>query len=64
MYIGITGKRNRAVEEIGKVNMSVGIIAYYQVMQVCQVNHTLYILHSGALFAVYTSHYTFEAPEF
>ena len=39
MCIGITGKRNRAVEEIGKVNMSVGIIAYYQVMQVCQAEY-------------------------
>lgn len=41
MYIGVTGKSYRAVKEVGKVNMSVGIIAYYQVMQVCQVNYNL-----------------------
>lgn len=41
MYIGITGKRYSADKEVGKVNMSVGIIAYYQVMQVCQVNLNL-----------------------
>lgn len=41
MYIGVTGKRYRAAKEVGKVNMSVGIIAYYQVMQVCQVNYNL-----------------------
>lgn len=55
MCIGITGKRNRAVEEIGKVNMSVGIIAYYQVMQVCQVIHNPQILH-WCFICGYTSH--------
>lgn len=39
MYIGITGKRYSADKEVGKVNMSVGIIAYYQVMQVCQAEY-------------------------
>ena len=55
MYIGITGKRNRAVKEVGKVNMSVGIIAYYQVMQVCQVNHNCKF-YSAVIVCCYSSH--------
>ena len=37
MYIAVTLKRYRAVKEVGKIKMSVGIIVYYQLMQVCQV---------------------------
>lgn len=37
MYIAVTIKRYRAVKEVGKIKMNVGIVAYYQVMQVCQV---------------------------
>lgn len=37
MFIAVTLKRYRAVKEVGKIKMSVGIIAYYQLMQVCQV---------------------------
>ncbi|KAF2282839.1 hypothetical protein GH714_043130 [Hevea brasiliensis] len=36
MYIAVTIKRYRAVKEVGKIKMIVGITAYYQVMQVCQ----------------------------
>ena len=38
MYIGITQRRIGSVKEAGKIKMSVGIIAYYNLMQVCQVN--------------------------
>lgn len=38
MYIGVTIKRYRALKEVGKIKMSVGIITYYQLIQVCQVN--------------------------
>lgn len=37
MYIAITLKRYRAVKEVGKIKMSVGVIVYYQLVQVCQV---------------------------
>ncbi|XAR59317.1 hypothetical protein NMG60_11015105 [Bertholletia excelsa] len=36
MYIAVTLKRYRAVKEVGKIKMSVGILAYYQLIQVCQ----------------------------
>lgn len=39
MFIAITLKRYRAVKEVGKIKMSVGIIAYYQLMQVCQAEY-------------------------
>ena len=38
MYIGITIRRYRAIQDVGKFMMCVGIIAYYQLMQVCQVH--------------------------
>lgn len=38
MNIGVTFKRYRAIKEVGKIIMSVGVIAYYQLMQVCQVH--------------------------
>lgn len=37
MYIGVTLRRYRAVKDIGRIKMSVGIIAYYRLMQICQV---------------------------
>ena len=37
MYIAVTPKRYRAVKDVGKIKMSVGIIAYYHLMLVCQV---------------------------
>jgi hypothetical protein len=42
MYIAVTIKRYRAVKEVGEIKISVGITAYYQVMQICQV---IYQLH-------------------
>lgn len=44
MYIGVTIKRYRAVKEVGQIKMSVGIIAYYQLIQVCQVKMFSYFL--------------------
>nr|KJB57251.1 hypothetical protein B456_009G156800 [Gossypium raimondii] len=38
MYISVTIKRYRAIKEVGKIKMSVGVIAYYKLVQVCQVN--------------------------
>lgn len=37
MYIAATIKRYRAVKEVGEIKMSVGITAYYQAKQICQV---------------------------
>ncbi|KAJ6979413.1 hypothetical protein NC653_027534 [Populus alba x Populus x berolinensis] len=37
MYIAVTIKRYRAVKGVGEIKMSVGITAYYQVMQICQL---------------------------
>lgn len=37
MCIAVTLKRYRAVKDVGEIKMSVGFIAYYQLMQVCQV---------------------------
>lgn len=39
MYIAITLKRYRAVKEVGKIKMSVGVIVYYQLVQVCQAEY-------------------------
>nr|KAJ0195353.1 hypothetical protein LSAT_V11C700355720 [Lactuca sativa] len=39
MYIGITQRRIGSVKEVGKIKMSVGIIAYYNLMQVCQAEY-------------------------
>ncbi|KAL6282594.1 PLASMODESMATA CALLOSE-BINDING PROTEIN 2 [Prunus yedoensis var. nudiflora] len=39
MNIGVTFKRYRAIKEVGKIIMSVGVIAYYQLMQVCQAEY-------------------------
>lgn len=41
MCIAVTLKRYRAVKEVGKIKMSVGFIAYYQLMQVCQVKNVI-----------------------
>ena len=38
MYLGRTIKRYRAVKEVGQIKMCVGVIAYNQLMLVCQVN--------------------------
>lgn len=37
MYGAVTSKRYRAVKEVGKIKMSVGVFAYYQLVQFCQV---------------------------
>ncbi|KAJ0081836.1 hypothetical protein Patl1_10161 [Pistacia atlantica] len=37
MYVAVTIKRYRAVKDVGKIKMSVGVIAYYQLVQVCQM---------------------------
>ncbi|WOG85004.1 hypothetical protein DCAR_0104190 [Daucus carota subsp. sativus] len=39
MYIGITSRRYKAVKEVGKIKMSVGVVAYYQRMQICQAEY-------------------------
>lgn len=39
MYIAVTIKRYRAVKEVEEIKMSVGITAYYQVMQICQAEY-------------------------
>lgn len=39
MYIAVTIKRYRAVKGVGEIKMSVGITAYYQVMQICQAEY-------------------------
>ncbi|KAF8413594.1 hypothetical protein HHK36_001586 [Tetracentron sinense] len=39
MYIAVTQKRYRSVKEVGKITMNVRIIAYYQLMQVCQAEY-------------------------
>lgn len=41
MYVAVTIKSYRAVKEVGKIKMSVGVAAYYQMVQVCQVNTLL-----------------------
>ncbi|XAR67938.1 hypothetical protein NMG60_11002884 [Bertholletia excelsa] len=37
MYIAVTPKRYRAVKEVAKIKMRVGILAYYQLIQICQL---------------------------
>ena len=37
MNVAVSIKRYRAAKDVGKIKMSVGVIAYYQLMQVCQV---------------------------
>ncbi|RDX86654.1 Transcription factor bHLH144, partial [Mucuna pruriens] len=39
MYFAITIKRYRAVKEVGQIKMSVGVIAYNQLMLVCQAEY-------------------------
>lgn len=39
MNVAVTIKRYRAVKEVGKIKMSVGVIAYYQLVQVCQAEY-------------------------
>ncbi|KAK9047648.1 hypothetical protein V6N11_053487 [Hibiscus sabdariffa] len=39
MYISVTIKRYRAIKEVGKIKMSVGVIAYYKLVQVCQAEY-------------------------
>lgn len=43
MFIGVSLKRIRILKEVGKIKMSVGVIAYYNLMQVCQV--ILYVVY-------------------
>nr|KYP49659.1 hypothetical protein KK1_028631 [Cajanus cajan] len=50
MYFAITIKRYRAVKEVGQIKMCVGVIAYNQLMLVCQVNFSYPLLlgcHGG-----------------
>ncbi|CAN6546156.1 unnamed protein product [Malus baccata var. baccata] len=42
MNIGVNVKKYRAIKEVGKILMSVGVIAYFHQMQVCQV-HLIFI---------------------
>ena len=39
MYFAISIKRYRVVKEVGQIKMSVGVIAYYRLMQVCQAEY-------------------------
>ncbi|KAK8472395.1 hypothetical protein PHAVU_002G194350 [Phaseolus vulgaris] len=39
MFFAITIKRYRAVKEVGQIKMSVGVIAYNQLMLVCQAEY-------------------------
>lgn len=39
MFIGVAQKKIRVSKEFGKINMSVGVIAYYNLMQVCQAEY-------------------------
>lgn len=39
MYIAINLKRYKKAKEVGKITMNVRIIAYYQLMQVCQAEY-------------------------
>ncbi|KAH7686004.1 hypothetical protein IHE45_04G076600 [Dioscorea alata] len=39
MYIAVNLKRHRTVERVGEIIMNVRIIAYYQLMQVCQAEY-------------------------
>lgn len=39
MYFAITIKRYRAVKEVGQIKMCVGVIAYNQLMLVCQAEY-------------------------
>ncbi|KAL7618939.1 hypothetical protein Lser_V15G03548 [Lactuca serriola] len=39
MFIGVAQKRIRVLKEFGKIKMSVGVIAYYNLMQVCQAEY-------------------------
>ncbi|CAJ1935793.1 unnamed protein product [Sphenostylis stenocarpa] len=39
MYLAITIKRYRAVKEVGQIKMSVGVIAYNELMLVCQAEY-------------------------
>lgn len=43
MYVAVNLKINRTVKKSGDIIMNVRIIAYYQLMQVCQVNHVKFI---------------------
>lgn len=48
MCIAVTIKRYRAVKEVGKIKMCVGVIAYYQLVQVCQVSVLFLVLPINA----------------
>ena len=39
MYVSVTLKKYRAVKEVGKIKMSVGVIVYFQSLQVCQAEY-------------------------
>lgn len=58
MNIGVTFKRYRAIKEVGKIIMSVGVIAYYQLMQVCQVHLIFLFPFSHAM--ILTSSFSFS----
>ncbi|KAI3456048.1 hypothetical protein Pfo_012711 [Paulownia fortunei] len=39
MLISVTQKKYQKVKELGKSNMCIGSIAFYQLMQVCQAEY-------------------------
>ncbi|KAI4295408.1 hypothetical protein L6164_035457 [Bauhinia variegata] len=63
MYFAITIKRYRAVEEIGQIKMSVGVIAYYRLMQVCQPEYFRQLLKPVTIIAICKSHNSIACRE-
>lgn len=50
MFISVAQKRNQVLKVAGKIKMSVGVIAYYNLMQVCQVSfHAVYTVTVGKI---------------
>lgn len=56
MYIGITLRRYKAVKEVGKIKMSVGVVAYYQRMQICQVTLFVFFIICVTRFPIFLLH--------
>lgn len=43
MHISVTRKKYQKVKELGNINMCIGSIAFYQLMQVCQVSASMFM---------------------
>lgn len=64
MFIAVTSNRYRAVKEVGRIRMSVGIIAYYQRMQVCQVKLLFSTFNTAIVVISYVSASIFNGSIF